>query len=66
MTDDRSLQVKHAVDIVMAPVVASSLLGYLPSIAAFLGICWYLMQMYDWIMKKVNKKRNLKRRQSDE
>lgn len=55
---------KQAIDGVAAVTIVGSLAGYLPAVAALLGIIWYGMQMYDWIVKHRNAKRS-RRRKSD-
>lgn len=44
------------VEAVSATVVVSSLLGYLPPLAAALGIVWYLVLLYDrFLRNKINR-----------
>lgn len=44
-----------AMDIGAAGLVVSSLIGWLPPIAAMLGICWYAVLFYDRFIKKKTK-----------
>lgn len=57
--------VRHAVDTISAAAILSSLMGWLPAVAAILGIVWYLLQIYGWFEKRFAKKRSYKRRSTD-
>lgn len=56
---------RHIVDGGVAVGIGLAWFGYLPYVAAGFGILWYMMQMYDWIKKKLNARKTLKRRDSD-
>lgn len=45
-------QTKHLVDTGAALGIAGTLLGWLPMMAAALGIIWYGMQIYSWVVNK--------------
>ena len=63
---DSALQtVKHGADALSAGAIVASLTGYLPPMAAFLGIRWYILQIYGWFEKRVNKRKGYKRRETD-
>lgn len=47
---------KYFMDGISLAAVAGALTAVLPPLAAFLGIVWYGMQMYDWIQEKKQKK----------
>jgi hypothetical protein len=49
---------RHAVDLLSATTIAGSLMGWLPPIAALLGIVWYILQIYGWFEKRMLRKRN--------
>jgi hypothetical protein len=52
---------RHAADAVSATTIASCLMGWLPPIAALLGIIWYILQIYSWFEKRMLRKRNRSR-----
>lgn len=56
---------KHGVDVVSGVAIVAALMDWLPPVAAFLGIIWYLLQIYGWFEKRMNKKKNYARRVSD-
>lgn len=45
-------QDKWGIDAAAAAAVVGTLIGWLPAIAAALGIVWYGMLMYAWIVNK--------------
>ena len=47
---------KHIADAGAALLIGTTLLGWLPTIAAVLGIIWYGMQMYTWVENRLKKK----------
>ena len=57
--------VKYTMDAVMGVSIVASLMKWLPPIAAILGIVWYILQIYGWFEKRINKRKNYKRRNSD-
>lgn len=67
MTDDQNFQsAKHAVDAVAAVGIVFSwsiLPAILAAVASSLGIVWYCAQLYDWIIKKRNARRQKRRRE---
>ena len=57
--------VKHVGDTISGVAIVASLMSWLPPIAALLGIVWYLMQMYDWVNKRLVRKKTYTRRATD-
>lgn len=57
--------VRHSIDMLSAAAIVSSLAGYLPPMAALLGIIWYVLQIFGWFEKRFSKKRQYKRRATD-
>lgn len=56
---------KHLVDAGGAVVIGLAWYGYLPYIAAGFAVVWYVMQMYDWVKKKIVERKNKTRRATD-
>lgn len=57
---------RHTVDVVSAAAIATSLMGWLPPVAAILGIIWYVMQIWTWVEKRFAQKRGFRRRATDQ
>jgi hypothetical protein len=50
--------VRHATDAVAAGAIVTSLVGWLPPVAALLGIVWYILQIYSWIENRWRKRKS--------
>jgi len=48
---------RHVADALSATTIAGCLMGWLPPIAALLGIVWYILQIYGWFEKRILRKR---------
>lgn len=46
-------------------VIAGTLLGYMPQIAALCAVLWYIYQAYEVVKKKLAARKQKKRRASD-
>lgn len=56
---------KHVIDALSAAAIVTSLMGWLPPIAAALGIIWYVLQIYGWFEKRLTRGKSRSRRVSD-
>lgn len=56
---------KYVVDGLSLVTILATFMSILPPIAAFLGIVWYILQIYGWFDKRSNKSKNRHRRDSD-
>ena len=51
-----TIDYKHLVDVGAAGGVISTLMGWLPPIAAALGILWYIICIYEYVKAKLGSK----------
>lgn len=56
---------KHVADVLAGGAVVASLVGYLPAIAAFMGVLWYAVQIYLALENRFRRKRGKRTRGSD-
>jgi hypothetical protein len=54
-----------ALDAVSGVAIVASLAGWLPPVAALLGIVWYILQIYGWFEKRYSWKKSYRRRSTD-
>lgn len=52
-------------DLISAGAIVTSLMGWLPPIAAILGIVWYVLQIYGWFEKRYTRAKTQRRRATD-
>lgn len=57
--------IRHAADVLSATAIVTSIIGWLPPVAAVLGIIWYVLQIYGWFEKRFAKRKQFKRRATD-
>lgn len=56
---------RHGADALSGLAIVTSMLGWLPPVAAVLGIIWYVLQIYGWFEKRFQRQKQFKRRASD-
>jgi hypothetical protein len=50
--------IKLTGDLLAAGIAGGTLLGFLPQIAAALSIVWLVLQIYDWVARKLGRERD--------
>lgn len=57
--------VKHATDALSAIAIVGTIAGKLPLIAAGFAVAWYIIQMYEYFLKKYLARKYKTRRKTD-